>query len=123
MQLVMGLGSSPLCGLRRAWARVSSYEMRVLQDLQDFISPFGNWSDLRKAMNQVEYHETCAASASASATGSGSGCSSVVGENGVHQRLSVQSSDIFSSSIHTAGKTERIEEHSHFARRFSSTTF
>ncbi|KAG0292569.1 hypothetical protein BGZ96_003992 [Linnemannia gamsii] len=102
MQLVMGLGSSPLCGLRRTWARVSSYEMRVLQDLQDFISPFGNWSDLRKAMNQVGYQETCAASVSGS--GSGSGCSSVVGENGVHQRLSVQSSDIFSSSIHTAGQ-------------------
>ncbi|OAQ22545.1 ras GEF, partial [Linnemannia elongata AG-77] len=61
MQLVMGLGSSPLCGLRRTWARVGSYEMRVLQDLQDFISPFGNWSDLRKAMNQVEYQETSAA--------------------------------------------------------------
>ncbi|KAF9088150.1 hypothetical protein BGX23_007593 [Mortierella sp. AD031] len=83
MQLVMGLGSSPLCGLRRTWARVGSYEMRVLQDLQDFISPFGNWSDLRKAMNQVGYQETAA-------------------ENG--QRLSVQGSDFFSSSNHGAGQ-------------------
>jgi hypothetical protein len=81
--------------------------MRVLQDLQDFISPFGNWSDLRKAMNQVGYQETCAASASTA--GSGSGCGSNAGENGGHQRLSVQSSDIFSSSIHAAGKTKRIE--------------
>ncbi|KAF9148798.1 hypothetical protein BG015_009457 [Linnemannia schmuckeri] len=94
MQLVMGLGASPLCGLRRTWARVSSYEMRVLQDLQDFISPFGNWSDLRKAMNQVAYQETLAANASASGASESNG----------HQRLSVQGSDGSSSSIHAAGQ-------------------
>ncbi|KAF8942289.1 hypothetical protein BGZ47_006635 [Haplosporangium gracile] len=94
MQLVMGLGSSPLCGLRRTWARVSSYEMRVLQDLQDFISPFGNWSDLRKAMSQVAYQETSAASASAFGASESNG----------HQRLGVQGSDVFSSSIHAAGQ-------------------
>ncbi|KAG0265346.1 hypothetical protein BGZ95_003348 [Linnemannia exigua] len=80
IQLVMGLGSSPLCGLRRTWARVNSYEMRILHDLQGFISPFGNWSHLRKAMNQVGYQETAAAA-----------------EKG--QRLSIQSSDTFASSI------------------------
>ncbi|KAF9128363.1 hypothetical protein BGW39_005143 [Mortierella sp. 14UC] len=83
MQLVMGLGSSPLCGLRRTWARVNSYEMRILHDLQDFISPFGNWSYLRKAMNQVGYQET-------------------VAEKG--QRLSVQSSDAFGSSFSSIGQ-------------------
>ena len=93
MQLVMGLGSSPLCGLRRTWARVGSYEMRVLQDLQDFISPFGNWSDIRKAMNQVGYQETFATAGSSA------------GERKGHQRLSVQGSDVFSSSIHATGKT------------------
>ncbi|KAF9132027.1 hypothetical protein BGX30_012807 [Mortierella sp. GBA39] len=95
MQLVMGLGSSPLCGLRRTWARVGSYEMRVLQDLQDFISPFGNWSDLRKAMNQVGYQETSAVAA---------GSSSAAGESIGHQRLSIQGSDVFSSSIHATGQ-------------------
>ncbi|KAF9911441.1 hypothetical protein EC991_003697 [Linnemannia zychae] len=83
MQLVMGLGSSPLCGLRRTWARVNSYEMRILHDLQDFISPFGNWSYLRKAMNQVGYQET-------------------VLEKG--QRLSVQSPDAFGSSMSSIGQ-------------------
>lgn len=100
MQLVMGLGSSPLCGLRRTWARVGNYEMRVLQDLQDFISPFGNWSDLRKAMNQVGYQETSAAA------GSNSGA----GENSGHQRLSLQGSDAFSSSIHATGKNHLNED-------------
>ncbi|KAG0229731.1 hypothetical protein BGW41_002902 [Actinomortierella wolfii] len=53
MQLVMGLGSSHLCGLRRTWNRVSSHEMRVLRELQDFISPCGNWGNIRKAMAQI----------------------------------------------------------------------
>ncbi|KAG0056020.1 hypothetical protein BGZ83_006633 [Gryganskiella cystojenkinii] len=57
IQLVMGLGSSHLCGLRRTWSRVGSYEMHVLQDLQDFISPCGNWNVLRKAMNRVNENE------------------------------------------------------------------
>ncbi|KAF9933085.1 hypothetical protein FBU30_006586 [Linnemannia zychae] len=88
MQLVMGLGSSPLCGLRRTWARVSNYEMRILHDLQEFISPFRNWSELRKAMNQVGFQETSAAA--------------VVTENG--QRLSVQGAEAFASSIQSAGQ-------------------
>jgi len=54
----MGLGCSHLSGLRRTWSRVGSYEMRVLEDLQYFISPCGNWRVLRRAMNQVGYHET-----------------------------------------------------------------
>ncbi|KAI7832611.1 ras guanine nucleotide exchange factor domain-containing protein [Gamsiella multidivaricata] len=58
IQLVMGLGSSHLCGLRRTWSRVGNYEMRVLQDLQDFISPCSNWRVIRKAMNQVSYKDT-----------------------------------------------------------------
>lgn len=53
IQLVMGLGSSHLCGLRRTWARVGGYEMRVLQHLQDFISPCKNWNVIRRAMSQV----------------------------------------------------------------------
>ncbi|KAF9980967.1 hypothetical protein BGZ65_004467, partial [Modicella reniformis] len=57
IQLVMGLGCSHLSGLRRTWSRVGSYEMRVLEDLQYFISPCGNWRVLRKAMNKVGYHE------------------------------------------------------------------
>ncbi|KAG0203492.1 hypothetical protein BGX28_004245 [Mortierella sp. GBA30] len=57
MQLVMGLGSSHLCGLRRTWSRVNGYEMRVLQDLQDFISPCGNWSVIRRAMSQVGHQD------------------------------------------------------------------
>ncbi|KAG0261149.1 hypothetical protein BG011_001313 [Mortierella polycephala] len=64
IQLVMGLGSSHLCGLRRTWSRVGSYEMGALQELQAFISPCGNWSIIRKAMNQVgsdrdelDYHQ------------------------------------------------------------------
>ncbi|KAK3823558.1 MAG: ras guanine nucleotide exchange factor domain-containing protein, partial [Benniella sp.] len=58
IQLVMGLGCSHLSGLRRTWSRVGSYEMRVLEDLQYFISPCGNWRVLRRAMNQVRHHET-----------------------------------------------------------------
>ncbi|CAO3565863.1 unnamed protein product [Mortierella alpina] len=57
MQLVMGLGSSHLCGLRRTWGRVNGYEMRVLQDLQDFISPCSNWNVIRRAMNQVGHQD------------------------------------------------------------------
>ncbi|KAF9184919.1 hypothetical protein BGZ51_003042 [Haplosporangium sp. Z 767] len=64
IQLVMGLGSSHLCGLRRTWSRVGSYEMRALQELQEFISPCGNWNIIRKAMNQIggdrdelDYHQ------------------------------------------------------------------
>ncbi|KAF9385481.1 hypothetical protein CPC16_007969 [Podila verticillata] len=53
IQLVMGLGSSHLCGLRRTWSRVGGYEMRVLQHLQDFISPCKNWNVIRRAMSQV----------------------------------------------------------------------
>ncbi|KAF9333217.1 hypothetical protein BG006_003890 [Podila minutissima] len=53
IQLVMGLGSSHLCGLRKTWARVGGYEMRVLQHLQDFISPCKNWNVIRRAMSQV----------------------------------------------------------------------
>ncbi|KAI1318318.1 hypothetical protein EDD11_006831 [Mortierella claussenii] len=53
IQLVMGLGSWQLCGLRRTWSKVSSFEMRVLQELQDFISPCSNWKVIRKAMNQA----------------------------------------------------------------------
>ncbi|KAF9361805.1 Guanine nucleotide exchange factor lte1 [Mortierella sp. AD094] len=56
--LVMGLGSSHLCTLRRTWSRVRSYEMRILQELQHFILPYSNWGLLRKAMNQVDYQET-----------------------------------------------------------------
>ncbi|KAK3844601.1 MAG: ras guanine nucleotide exchange factor domain-containing protein, partial [Linnemannia gamsii] len=91
IQLVMGLGSSPLCGLRRTWARVNSYEMRILHDLQDFISPFGNWSYLRKAMNQVGYQEIAAAAEKS-------------------QRLSVQSSDAFASSISSIGKLAKEDQ-------------
>ncbi|GJJ74854.1 hypothetical protein EMPS_07212 [Entomortierella parvispora] len=57
IQLVMGLGSSQLCGLRRTWSRVGGYEMHVLQDLQEFISPCSNWNVLRRAMNQVNQNE------------------------------------------------------------------
>ncbi|KAF9289215.1 hypothetical protein BGZ68_009814 [Mortierella alpina] len=57
MQLVMGLGSSHLCGLRRTWGRVNGYEMRVLQDLQDFISPCSNWNVIRRAMSQVGHQD------------------------------------------------------------------
>ncbi|KAF9398295.1 hypothetical protein BGX21_007975 [Mortierella sp. AD011] len=56
--LVMGLGSSNLCTLRRTWSKVRSYEMRILQELQHFISPYSNWGLLRKAMSQVDYQET-----------------------------------------------------------------
>ncbi|KAF9100866.1 hypothetical protein BGX27_000220 [Mortierella sp. AM989] len=56
--LVMGLGSSHLRSLRRTWSRVRSYEMRILQEFQDFISPYSNWGEIRKAMNQVDYQET-----------------------------------------------------------------
>ncbi|KAG0013160.1 Guanine nucleotide exchange factor lte1 [Entomortierella chlamydospora] len=56
--LVMGLGSSHLCTLRRTWSKVRSYEMRILQELQHYILPYSNWGLLRKAMSQVDYQET-----------------------------------------------------------------
>ncbi|KAF9959721.1 hypothetical protein BGZ72_008968 [Mortierella alpina] len=82
MQLVMGLGSSHLCGLRRTWGRVNGYEMRVLQDLQDFISPCSNWSVIRKAMSQVGHQDM---------------------QSEQSQRLSMQGPDFGRSSAHLPG--------------------
>ncbi|KAF8983771.1 hypothetical protein BGZ46_009564 [Entomortierella lignicola] len=56
--LVMGLGSSHLCKMRRTWSRVRAYEMKILQELQGFISPYSNWGVIRKAMSEVDYQET-----------------------------------------------------------------
>ncbi|KAG0313771.1 hypothetical protein BGZ99_008593 [Dissophora globulifera] len=93
IQLVMGLGSSHLCGLRRTWARVSNFEMRVLHDLQDFISPCGNWSIIRKAMGKIDYQET-------------------LGENENAQRFSLQSLDsvnISAKEFNTSGRNAANE--------------
>ncbi|KAG0334827.1 hypothetical protein BG000_008023 [Podila horticola] len=86
IQLVMGLGSSHLCGLRRTWARVGGYEMRVLQHLQDFISPCRNWNVIRRAMSQVGQQDL---EESGSCVGNGGGGSGSQHQVPLQQRSSM----------------------------------
>lgn len=86
IQLVMGLGSSHLCGLRRTWARVGGYEMRVLQHLQDFISPCKNWNVIRRAMSQVGQQDL---EEGGSCVGNGGGAGSQHHQHPLQQRSSV----------------------------------
>lgn len=86
IQLVMGLGSSHLCGLRRTWARVGGYEMRVLQHLQDFISPCKNWNVIRRAMSQVGQQDL---EESGSCVGNGGGGSGSQHQFPLQQRSSM----------------------------------
>ncbi|CAJ0637852.1 211_t:CDS:10 [Entrophospora sp. SA101] len=49
-QILLGLRSPPVERLRRTWSRVRSAELKILKELNEYISPFGNWKVIRDAM-------------------------------------------------------------------------
>ncbi|CAG8469888.1 10661_t:CDS:2, partial [Diversispora eburnea] len=50
VQILLGLQSPPVERLHRTWTRVRTSEMRILKELNEYISPFGNWKVIRDAM-------------------------------------------------------------------------
>ncbi|CAJ0908345.1 12927_t:CDS:10 [Entrophospora sp. SA101] len=52
-QILLGLRSPPVERLRRTWSRVRSAELKILKELNEYISPFGNWKVIRDAMHLV----------------------------------------------------------------------
>ncbi|KAF9987203.1 hypothetical protein BGZ75_000921 [Mortierella antarctica] len=52
-QLMLGLQAHEVSRLNRTWARVRSQEMRVMQELVEYTSPFHNWKHLRNAMKNI----------------------------------------------------------------------
>ncbi|CAG8499118.1 4477_t:CDS:10 [Acaulospora morrowiae] len=57
-QILLGLQSSPVERLRRTWTQVRDSEMRTLKELNEYISPFGNWKVIRDTMRQVVENST-----------------------------------------------------------------
>ncbi|CAG8483477.1 3669_t:CDS:10 [Funneliformis caledonium] len=51
-QILLGLQSSPVERLRRTWTRIRKEDLRILKELNEYISPFGNWKVIREAMRQ-----------------------------------------------------------------------
>lgn len=53
MQILLGLQSPSVSRLRRTWSRVGTHELKVLDELSAFTSPFKNWKHIRDNMNTV----------------------------------------------------------------------
>lgn len=51
-QILLGLQSSPVERLRRTWTRIRKEDLRILKELNEYISPFGNWKVIREAMRK-----------------------------------------------------------------------
>ncbi|KAF9186633.1 hypothetical protein BGZ50_002402 [Haplosporangium sp. Z 11] len=52
-QVMLGLQAHEVSRLNRTWARVRPQEMRIMQDLVEYTSPFHNWKQLRSAMKNI----------------------------------------------------------------------
>ncbi|KAG0263773.1 hypothetical protein BG011_008099 [Mortierella polycephala] len=52
-QMMLGLQAHEVSRLNRTWARVRPQEMRIMQDLVEYTSPFHNWKQLRGAMKNI----------------------------------------------------------------------
>ncbi|RUS15472.1 hypothetical protein BC937DRAFT_92397 [Endogone sp. FLAS-F59071] len=53
VQILLGLQSPSVSRLRRTWSRVGTHELKVLDELSAFTSPFKNWKHIRDNMNTV----------------------------------------------------------------------
>ncbi|KAF9958188.1 hypothetical protein BGZ72_000726 [Mortierella alpina] len=77
-QLMLGLQAHEVSRLNRTWARVRSQEMRVMQELVEYTSPFHNWKHLRNAMKNIADEWGGAAGAGGAAVPSNEASSSTV---------------------------------------------
>ncbi|KAG0365064.1 Guanine nucleotide exchange factor lte1, partial [Mortierella sp. AD032] len=53
IQLMLGLQSHNVSRLNQTWARVRSQEMRIMEGLVEYTSPFHNWKHLRDDMKSI----------------------------------------------------------------------
>ncbi|KAG0288302.1 hypothetical protein BGZ96_007922 [Linnemannia gamsii] len=53
IQLMLGLQSHSVSRLNQTWARVRAQEMRIMEDLVEYTSPFHNWKHLRDDMKSI----------------------------------------------------------------------
>ncbi|KAF9122178.1 hypothetical protein BGW39_009976, partial [Mortierella sp. 14UC] len=53
IQLMLGLQSHNVSRLNQTWARVRAQEMRIMEDLVEYTSPFHNWKHLRDDMKSI----------------------------------------------------------------------
>ncbi|KAG0212994.1 hypothetical protein BGX28_005235 [Mortierella sp. GBA30] len=85
-QIMLGLQAYEVSRLNRTWARVRPQEMKVMQDLIEYTSPFHNWKHLRNAMKNIADEWGGAARVGA---GAGAGTSIAVTNEGSTSTLAV----------------------------------
>ncbi|KAF9540779.1 hypothetical protein EC957_003752 [Mortierella hygrophila] len=75
IQLMLGLQSHNVSRLNQTWARVRAQEMRIMEDLVEYTSPFHNWKHLRDDMKSIA--DEWGGSGSGGGGGAGSGVAAV----------------------------------------------